>query len=43
MDVFQTEFWDRILPSPFAAVRGEAIDDYGFILAHGQPWALECW
>jgi len=43
MDAYAEEFWDRILPSPFAAVRGEAISDYGVVLAHGMPWALETW
>lgn len=44
MDAYQTEYWDRILPYPFAyAVRGEAIDDFGFIVFHGSPWSLETW
>lgn len=43
MNPYADEWWDRILPVSFSAVRGEIVTDYGLILAHGEPWALEVW
>jgi hypothetical protein len=43
MDVYATEFWDRIIPVSFTTVRGTVVSDYGFILVHSAPWALETW
>lgn len=43
MDAYAMEVWDRILPVSLSAVRGEIVTDYGIILAHCEPWALETW
>jgi hypothetical protein len=43
MDVYDMETWDRILPVSFSAIRGTIVSDYGTVLSHSAPWALDPW